>query len=129
MPRIARGGIPAQKRIDVSLQYIYGIGPTRSVEILKKAQIDPSVRANKLTEEEVSKIAGIIENDYVVEGQLRRQVQQNIARLREIRCYRGIRHIRGLPVRGQRTRTNARTRKGPKKTVAGKKGIKEMHRG
>ncbi|MBP7748311.1 MAG: 30S ribosomal protein S13 [Phycisphaerae bacterium] len=129
MPRIAGVDIPAQKRIDVSLQYIYGIGPTRSVEILKKAQIDPSVRANKLTEEEVSKIAGIIENDYVVEGQLRRQVQQNIARLREIRCYRGIRHIRGLPVRGQRTRTNARTRKGPKKTVAGKKGIKEMHRG
>ncbi|HQL54048.1 MAG TPA: 30S ribosomal protein S13 [Phycisphaerae bacterium] len=129
MPRIAGVDIPAQKRIDVSLQYIYGIGPTRSVEILKKAQIDPSVRANKLTEEEVSKIAGIIENDYVLEGQLRRQVQQNIARLREIRCYRGIRHIRGLPVRGQRTRTNARTRKGPKKTVAGKKGIKEMHRG
>ena len=123
MPRIAGVDIPAQKRIDVSLQYIYGIGPTRSVEILKKAQIDPSVRANKLTEEEVSKIAGIIENDYVVEGQLRRQVQQNISRLREIRCYRGIRHIRGLPVRGQRTR------KGPKKTVAGKKGIKEMHRG
>jgi len=129
MPRIAGVDIPAPKRIDISLRYIYGIGPTRALEILRKAEIDPSLRANKLSEEEVSQIAGIIENDYVVEGQLRRQVQQNIARLREIRCYRGLRHIRGLPVRGQRTRTNARTRKGPKKTVAGKKGIKEMHRG
>ena len=129
MPRIAGVDIPPQKRIDISLRYIYGVGPTRAKEILSKAQIDPAVRANKLSEEEVSRIAGIIENDYVVEGQLRRQVQQNISRLREIRCYRGIRHIRGLPVRGQRTRTNARTRKGPKKTVAGKKGIKEMHRG
>jgi small subunit ribosomal protein S13 len=129
MPRIAGVDIPPQKRIDVSLRYIYGVGPSRALEILSKAEIDPAVRANKLSEEEVSRIAGIIENDYVVEGQLRRQVQQNISRLREIRCYRGIRHIRGLPVRGQRTRTNARTRKGPKKTVAGKKGIKEMHRG
>jgi len=129
MPRIAGVDVPAQKRIDIALRYIYGVGPTRAVEICHKAEIDRSVRANKLSEEEVSKIAGIIENDYVVEGQLRRQVQQNISRLREIRCYRGIRHIRGLPVRGQRTRTNARTRKGPKKTVAGKKGIKEMHRG
>ena len=129
MPRIAGVDVPAAKRIDIALQYIYGIGPTRAQEILSKAQIDPAVRANKLSEEEVSRIAGIIENDYIVEGQLRRQVQQNISRLREIRCYRGIRHIRGLPVRGQRTRTNARTRKGPKKTVAGKKGIKEMHRG
>ena len=129
MPRIAGVDIPPQKRIDISLRYIYGVGPTRAKEILSKAQIDPAVRANKLSEEEVSRIAGIIENDYVVEGQLRRQVQQNISRLREIRCYRGIRHIRGLPVRGPRTRTNARTRKGPKKTVAGKKGIKEMHRG
>ncbi len=129
MPRIAGVDIPPNKRTDVSLRYIFGVGPSRAVEICKKANIDPAVRANKLTEEEVSKIAGIIESDYVVEGQLRRQIQQNIARLREIRCYRGIRHIRGLPVRGQRTRTNARTRKGPKKTVAGKKGVKEMHRG
>jgi small subunit ribosomal protein S13 len=129
MPRIAGVDIPAQKRIDIALRYIYGIGPTRAVEILSKAEIDPALRANKLSEEEVSRIASVIENDYVVEGQLRRQLQQNIARLREIRCYRGLRHIRGLPVRGQRTRTNARTRKGPKKTVAGKKGIKEMHRG
>jgi small subunit ribosomal protein S13 len=129
MPRVAGVDIPAQKRIDISLRYIFGIGPTRAVEILRKANIDPALRANKLSEEEVSRIASIIESDYVVEGQLRRQIQQNIARLREIRCYRGIRHMRGLPVRGQRTRTNARTRKGPKKTVAGKKGIKEMHRG
>lgn len=129
MPRIAGVDIPAQKRIDVSLRYIYGVGPTRALEILRKANIQPGVRANKLTEEEVSRIAAIIESDYIVEGQLRRQIQQNISRLREIRCYRGVRHIKGLPVRGQRTRTNARTRKGPKKTVAGKKGIKEMHRG
>jgi small subunit ribosomal protein S13 len=129
MPRIAGVDVPPQKRIEISLRYIYGIGPTRAREILSKTGIDPNLRANKLTEEEVSRIATIIESDFVVEGQLRRQVQQNIARLREIRCYRGLRHIRGLPVRGQRTRTNARTRKGPKKTVAGKKGIKEMHRG
>jgi small subunit ribosomal protein S13 len=129
MPRIAGVDVPPTKRIDIALRYIFGVGATRAVEILRKAKIDASVRANKLSEEEVSRIAGIIESDYVVEGQLRRQIQQNIARLREIRCYRGLRHIRGLPVRGQRTRTNARTRKGPKKTVAGKKGIKEMHRG
>lgn len=126
MPRIAGVDIPAQKRIDISLRYIYGVGPTKAVEICRKAEIDPATRANKLSEEEVSRIAGIIEQDYVVEGQLRRQLQQNISRLREIRCYRGLRHIRGLPCRGQRTRTNARTRKGPRKTVAGKKGIKEM---
>jgi small subunit ribosomal protein S13 len=129
MPRIAGVDVPAQKRIDIALRYIYGVGPTRARDILKQAQIDPGVRANKLTEEEVSRIAVIIERDYVVEGQLRRQIQQNISRLREIRCYRGLRHMRGLPVRGQRTRTNARTRKGPRKTVAGKKGVKEMHRG
>ena len=129
MPRIAGVDIPAQKRVDISLRYIYGIGPSLAVKICKKANIYPATRANKLTEEEVSRIAGVIESDYVVEGQLRRQIAQNIARLREIRCYRGLRHMKGLPVRGQRTRTNARTRKGPKKTVAGKKGVKEMHRG
>ncbi len=129
MPRIAGVDVPPTKRIDIALRYIFGIGATRAVDILRKAKIDAAVRANKLSEEEVSRIAGIIESDYVVEGQLRRQIQQNIARLREIRCYRGLRHMKGLPVRGQRTRTNARTRKGPKKTVAGKKGIKEMHRG
>lgn len=129
MPRIAGVDIPAAKRIEISLQYIYGLGSTRAHEICRKAEIEVGRRASDLSEEEVSRIAGIIERDYVVEGQLRRQIQQNISRLREIRCYRGLRHIRGLPVRGQRTRTNARTRKGPRKTVAGKKGVKEMHRG
>lgn len=89
----------------------------------------PGVKAKNLTEDEVARIAGVLDRTYVVEGQLRRQVAQNIARLRDIGCYRGMRHRRGLPVRGQRTRSNARTRKGPKKTVAGKKGVKEMHRG
>ncbi len=126
MPRIAGVDVPSEKRIDIALTRIYGIGLFRGREILASARIQPSLRANKLTEDEVSRIAGIIESNYVVEGQLRRQVQQNIARLRDIRCYRGLRHIRGLPVRGQRTRTNARTRKGPKKTVAGKKSVKEM---
>ena len=129
MPRIAGIDVPNEKRIDVALRRIYGVGPFRAIEILNKTEIDPSLRAGKLSEDEVSRIAGCIENDYVVEGQLRRQIQQNIARLRDIRCYRGLRHMRGLPVRGQRTKTNARTRKGPRKTVAGKKGIKEMHRG
>ncbi len=129
MPRVAGVDIPNEKRVDVALTRIYGIGPHSATQILKAARIDPGLRAGKLTEDEISRIAGAIENDYVVEGQLRRQVQQSIARLRDIRCYRGLRHIRGLPVRGQRTRTNARTRKGPRKTVAGKKGIKEMHRG
>ena len=126
MPRIAGVDVPNEKRIDVALTRIFGLGLHLSQKIIATAEIDPSLRANKLTEDEVSRIAGIIESDYVVEGQLRRQVQQNIARLRDIRCYRGLRHIRGLPVRGQRTRTNARTRKGPKKTVAGKKSVKEM---
>ena len=126
MPRIAGVDVPNEKRIDIALTRIYGIGLHRSRRILAAARIEPSIRANKLTEDEVSRIAVTIESDYVVEGQLRRQVQQNIARLRDIRCYRGLRHIRGLPVRGQRTRTNARTRKGPRKTVAGKKSVKEM---
>jgi small subunit ribosomal protein S13 len=128
MPRIAGVDIPHDKRIVISLQYIYGIGPHHACEILKEAAIDQSVRANKLTDDELSRIGAIIDRSYVVEGQLRRQMQQNIARLRDITCYRGLRHRRGLPVHGQRTRSNARTRKGPRKTVAGKKGIKEMHR-
>ncbi len=129
MPRIAGVDVPSGKRVEIALRYIYGIGPHSANDILKVARIDESVRANKLTEDEISRIANIIDRDYVVEGQLRRQLQQNIARLRDIRCYRGIRHARGLPVRGQRTQTNARTRKGPRKTVAGKKGIKEQRRG
>ncbi len=126
MPRIAGADIPNDKRIVIALTYIYGIGPKSSDDILKEAGISVDVRAKNLTEDEISRLAGIIDREYVVEGQLRRQVTQNISRLKDIQCYRGVRHRRGLPVRGQRTRTNARTRKGPKKTVAGKKGVKEL---
>jgi len=126
MPRIAGVDIPNDKRVVISLQYIYGIGPHHAKAILKEAHINEDVRSKNLTEDEISRIAGIIDRNYVVEGQLRRQVTQNIARLKDIQCYRGTRHRRGLPVRGQRTRTNARTRKGPRKTIAGKKGVKEL---
>jgi len=126
MPRIAGVDIPNEKPIFVSLGYIYGIGPSNSRIILKEAGIDPQRRAKELTEDELAKIIGIIDKDYLVEGALRRQLQQNITRLRDIQSYRGARHRRGLPVRGQRTRSNARTRKGPRKTVAGKKGVKEL---
>ncbi len=129
MPRVAGVEIPDDKPIRISLRYIFGIGPKRAEDILRQLGIDGQIRANKLTDEQISQISSIIDRDYIVEGQLRRQISQDIARLREIGCYRGIRHRRGLPVRGQRTRTNARTRKGPRKTVAGKKGVKEMHRG
>jgi len=129
VPRIAGVDIPADKRVVTSLTYIYGIGPTIARDVLKEAQIDGQVKAKDLTEDEVSRVAGILDRNYQVEGQLRRAVQANIARLRDVGCYRGLRHRRGLPVRGQRTRSNARTRKGPRKTVAGKKGVKEMHRG
>ena len=126
MPRIVGIDVPNEKPIWVALTYIYGIGPHLAREILKEAQISDTVRAKELTEDELSRISGVIDRNYVVEGQLRRQVSQDIIRLRDISAYRGLRHRRGLPVRGQRTRTNARTRKGPKKTVAGKKGVKEM---
>lgn len=126
MPRISGVDIPANKRIEYSLRYIYGIGPKVAIDVLKEAQIAIGVRAKDLTEEEVTRIAGVIDQSHTVEGQLRRMVQGNIARLRDIRCYRGARHRAHLPVRGQRTKTNARTRKGPKKTVAGKKSVKEM---
>ncbi len=126
MPRVAGVDIPNNKPTRIALRYIYGIGPTHAQEICEKSGIDPQMRAKDLTEEELSKIASLLDSDYVIEGTLRRQVQQNIARLRDIACYRGIRHRRGLPVRGQRTKTNARTRKGPRKTVAGKKSVKEM---
>ena len=129
MPRVAGVEIPNEKHVVISLRYIYGIGPHRAKDICERARIEPGMPAGKLSEDELSRIASILEQEYVTEGALRRQVQQSIARLRDIGCYRGLRHRRGLPVRGQRTRTNARTRKGPKKTVAGKKGIKEMHRG
>ena len=126
MPRLLGVDIPGDKPSCVSLRYLYGIGPTTALEICRKAQVSPNAHAKDLTDDELAKIAVILDREYVIEGQLRRQVQQNVARLREIGCYRGIRHRRGLPVRGQRTRTNARTRKGPRKTVAGKKGVKEL---
>jgi small subunit ribosomal protein S13 len=128
MARIAGVDLPRDKRVEVSLTYIYGIGRTRSNEILERVGVDPDKRVRDLTESEVSGLRQTIDREYQVEGDLRRQVQQNIRRLKDIRCYRGIRHIRGLPVRGQRTRTNARTRKGPKKTVAGqgrRRGMKK----
>jgi small subunit ribosomal protein S13 len=126
MPRIAGVDVPDNKPIRVALQYIYGLGPANAEAVIKEAKIDGHTRANKLAEDQLAQIAGIIDNNYIVEGALRRQIAQNIARLRDIRCYRGERHRRGLPVNGQRTRTNARTRKGRKKTVAGKKGVKAL---
>jgi small subunit ribosomal protein S13 len=126
MPRIAGVDIPADKKIRISLRYIYGVGPSNALVILKEAGIDPERRAKDLNEEELAKIIGLLDKDLLVEGALRRSIQQNIARLRDIGSYRGNRHRRALPVRGQRTRSNARTRKGPRKTVAGKKGVKEL---
>ena len=125
MPRIVGVDIPNDKSIWIALTCIHGIGKHISGQVLKDADIDPSVKSNKLTEDELSRIAQIIDRDHIVGGQLRRQVSQNISRLKEINCYRGIRHRKGLPVRGQCTQTNARTRKGPRKTVAGKKSVKD----
>ena len=124
MPRLLGVDIPADRPTVISLTYLYGVGPKISRELCHNAGIDPQVRARDLGEDEVARLAALLDKDYVVEGQLRRQTAQNVTRLRDISCYRGLRHRRGLPVRGQRTRTNARTRKGPKKTVAGKKGVK-----
>ena len=121
MPRILGVDLPQDKPTHISLRYIYGIGPTTALELCNKANVDARRKARDLTDEEIARIAGILDREYVVEGQLRRQLQQNIARLRDIGCYRGLRHRRGLPVRGQRTHTNARTRKGPAKAIAGKK--------
>ena len=126
MPRIVGVDVPNDKPTWIALTYIHGIGRHTADRILKEADVDGSVRAGKLSEDEVSRIAQIIDRDHIVEGQLRRQISQNVARLRDIACYRGMRHRRGLPVRGQQTQSNARTRKGPRKTVAGKKGVKEM---
>ena len=124
MPRIAGIDIPERKKIRYSLRYIHGSGPKFADDILAEAGVDPDKKAGDLNEQEVSLIAAAIDNGYIVEGALRRQVQQNVQRLRDIRSYRGDRHRRGLPTRGQRTKCNARTRKGRKKTVAGKKGVK-----
>jgi len=121
MPRIIGIDIPANKRLVISLTYIYGIGNTLAKEIVKKLKLEPNMKASKLTGEDIARINSILQSEYVVEGDLRRQVQNNIKRLISIHCYRGQRHRSGLPVRGQRTRTNARTRKGKKRTVAGKK--------
>ncbi len=126
MPRIAGVDVPNEKRIEASLRFIYGVGETLSRRILDEAGVNVDTRARDLTEDEISRINAAIDKSHEVEGQLRRRSQQDIARLKKIGCYRGIRHIKGLPVRGQRTRTNARTRKGRKKTVAGKKSVKSM---
>lgn len=121
MARIAGVDLPKDKRVEAALTYIYGIGFTSSSEILEKADVDPSTRVHDLSDADAAKIRAIIENDYKVEGALRTEVTMNIKRLMDIGCYRGLRHRRGLTVRGQRTKTNARTRKGRKKTVAGKR--------
>ncbi len=125
MPRVAGVDIPGNKRSVIALTYIYGIGRTSARRILQQAGVDENVRAKDMSEDELSRIGSIIDKSFMVEGELRRLVSQNIMRLRDIGCYRGLRHRLGLPVRGQRTRTNARTRKGPRKTVAGKKSVKE----
>ena len=121
MARISGVDLPREKRVEIGLTYIYGIGRTSSNRILAEANVDPDTRVKNLTDDEVKRIQEVINETQVVEGDLRREVALNIKRLQEIGCYRGIRHRRGLPVRGQKTKTNARTRKGPKKTVANKK--------
>ena len=121
MARIAGVDLPREKRVEIGLTYIYGIGRTSATKILETAGINPDTRVRDLTDEEVAKIKDVIDETMMVEGDLRREVAMNIKRLQEIGCYRGIRHRKGLPVRGQKTKTNARTRKGPKRTVAGKK--------
>jgi len=119
--------IPPNKPTHISLRYLYGVGPTKARQLCDQAGVDPQRKARELSDEDLARVAGILDKtaEYLVEGALRRQIQQNIARLKDIGAYRGLRHRRGLPVRGQRTKTNARTRKGPRKTVAGKKGVKE----
>jgi len=117
MPKLMGIDIPGKKKIEYSLRYIYGIGLSRAQEIVRKASIDPNKRADQLTGEEITKITNILQDGFVLEGDLRREISQNVRRLMSIGCYRGLRHRKGLPVRGQRTHTNARTRKGPRKTV------------
>jgi small subunit ribosomal protein S13 len=126
MPRLLGVDIPNDRPTWISLTYIYGVGMKTARDLCFKAGVNPHARAKELREDELARLAALLDKDYIVEGQLRRQRSQNIARLKDIGCYRGLRHRRGLPVRGQRTRTNARTRKGPKKTVAGKKGVKDL---
>jgi small subunit ribosomal protein S13 len=126
MPRLLGVDIPGDRPTVVALTYLYGVGPKIARDLCHHAGVDPQLRARDLPEEDLGRLNALLDKDYTVEGQLRRTVAQNIVRLRDIGCYRGLRHRRGLPVRGQRTRTNARTRKGPKKTVAGKKGVKDL---
>ncbi len=124
MARISGVDLPRQKRVDIALRYIYGIGPLRAVEVLDKAQVNPAIRVKDLSEAEVSRIRTVVDRDYKVEGDLRREIAMNIKRMQEIGAYRGLRHRRNLPVRGQRTRTNARTKRGARKTVAGRRRSK-----
>ena len=126
MPRVLGVDLPNDKKTYVSLQYLYGVGEHRAFEICHWLGLNYRDVARNLTEDDVSRISNFLDKDFVVEGQLRRSIQQAVSRLKEIQCYRGSRHRRSLPVRGQRTKTNARTRKGVKKTVAGKKGVKDM---
>ncbi len=126
MPRLMGVDIPNDKQIQYSLTYLYGVGLNVSREVCEKLGIEPTRPASDIQEEDLGRIAALLERDYTVEGPLRRQVAQNISRLREIKTYRGMRHRASLPVRGQRTKTNSRTRKGPRKTVAGKKGVKDL---
>ena len=126
MPRLIGVDIPNNKRVEIALTYIYGVGRPTAGRICNDLRLDPGLRARDLTEDQIAMLANHIQKQYPVEGQLRRQIASAINRLRDIGCYRGLRHRRGLPVRGQRTRTNARTRKGPRKTVAGKKSVKGM---
>ena len=123
MARIAGVNIPTNKRVPIALTYIFGIGRTRAVSICQKANIDMSLRVNQLSDDEVGRVRDLIDQDFVVEGDLRRETAMNIKRLMDLGCYRGLRHRKGLPVRGQRTHTNARTRKGPAKAIAGKKKV------
>lgn len=126
MPRIQGVDIPPKKLLHISLRYIRGIGPTTALEVCDKLRLDPRRRADSLNDKEIAEIAVLLDKEYLVEGPLRRVEGANIARLKEIKCYRGERHRKNLPCRGQRTKTNARTRKGPRKTVAGKKGVKDL---
>lgn len=126
MPRLLGVDLPNDKSVLVSLQYIFGVGQSSACEICVSVGVDQHAIARSLTDDDLARIASLLDKEYVVEGQLRRAIQQSVSRLKEIQCYRGSRHRRNLPVRGQRTRTNARTRKGVKKTVAGKKGVKDM---
>lgn len=126
MPRLLGVDIPNDKQIQYSLTYLYGVGHYTAREACEKLGVKPTTPARELDDETLSRFAAILERDYTVEGPLRRQTTQNISRLREVKSYRGIRHRMGMPVRGQRTKTNARTRKGPRKTVAGKKGVKDL---